>query len=416
MNTRIAVMHSNAFFATADQVSLSFLNLMVGGSFIYAASPEELGKYAILFSCFLLLSAAQNALLIAPWSTLAARQRGRTTPSDRMEATVTAEIVISVASLIGAAGLWLIPSLKLNPTDTLFVACGFIGQLSREVGRGFDFGEFRFARAFWRDAIYSVSSLLATAILVWKGHLTAANVFGVLGGCGVVMLFASQQLTLPSNALLQRVFRRLWPLARWSVVGASAAWFQGQAYVYITFGLLGPAAVGVVSAGRLLVAPLGLLSQSAGNVCRPTFGRMLAEGRSKEAARLFNRISLLLCAAALAYGAGLLALTRSGMVPLPSDYAEATRCSVLWVLILCVQIVRGNGSSLLQASLAFKPLAFIGLGAAGIAILLTYVGTLAFGPAGALGALLLSEIFLAVAIFARGGAEMRRASAVSALG
>lgn len=378
-----------------DQVSLSVASFAVGLAFILRGSPEQYGLYSFYLSLFYLLASAQNAVVNTPLMVLAPRLEPR--ERERFGRGVLGVLLIGVLATLLLVSAALLVSPRGSVAAPLVAAC-FLPLLLRDFFRANEFANLRPGLALRRDAIYAGLACAGVVLLARAGNVRAIHVFAVLAAAAAaivirpcVRFFASP----PSRADVAGAFRESWVHSRWSLLGAGSTWVQSNAYIYVPFLLLGAREVAFLAAARLVMAPAALLANSWGNLFRPMASRHLFEEDRGAAWTLFMRSSLVLSAILAAYGAVALAALR--IAPdawIPADYRGLEAYLGFWAVVLLLEIVRNNASSLLQASLAFRDLALWGLAVAGVAVALSFAFVAWLGTAGSLVAMVLGELLL----------------------
>ena len=188
------------------------------------------------------------------------------------------------------------------------------------------------------------------------------------------------------------LLREIAPLAAWATAGAAIHWTFSQGYIYLVAGTLGVTAVAAISATRLLMMPINLLSVGIGSSMMPLAARWLHQ---QGAQLLFRR----LCLAALG-----MALTTLGyfavlwllrdwifVTVLKKQFEDRDALLLLWGAILITTVVRDQFSYYLVARGRFKVLAANTLGSALLSLSCSYLAMLHFGTRGALFGMLAGE-------------------------
>lgn len=378
-----------------DQATLSLASFAVGLAFILRGSPEEYGLYSFYLSLFYLLAGAQNAVVNTPVMVLSPRLE----PGDR-ERFGRGVLGVLLAGMLATlvlvtAGLVLAPH---GSARAPLVAACFLPLMLRDYFRAEEFANLRPGLALRRDVIYAAVACLGVVSLAAVGAMRATLVFAVLAGAAAVVVLrpcARFIAAPPSRADVASAFRASWVHSRWSLVGATSTWVQSNAYIYVPFLLLGAREVAYLAAARLVMAPAALLANSWGNLFRPVASRQLHEQDRSAAWALFLRSSLVLSGILAAYAAAaVLALRVVPAAWIPPDYRGLDAYLGFWAVVLLLEIVRNNASSLIQASLAFRDLALWGLGVAGIAVALSVAFVAWLGTAGSLVAMVFGELLL----------------------
>ncbi|QUH06161.1 hypothetical protein HUO13_23010 [Saccharopolyspora erythraea] len=175
--------------------------------------------------------------------------------------------------------------------------------LAEETVRRLLMARLRFWQLVVNDACYLVGTVAVLALLAATGEITLASLFGAMcaGACAAVVVGIGQ---LPRDEL-----RQLRPgLAGMRAVASFAAWRSLQATLrpaallgsrVLVSGVVSLAAVGVLEAGRLVVAPLQVVINGAGSFLLANFA---ARQRGGGGTRLSADRAALLLAGATAVG------------------------------------------------------------------------------------------------------------------
>jgi O-antigen/teichoic acid export membrane protein len=393
---------SNATAAVVDQALLSAVGFVVGICFIYRSSPETYGAFVLLQSTFLLLASIQNAAVNTPLMVLAPRMSPE--DADRFAAGLFAGLLTwgLPASGAGVLAAHAISGEPFTPGTSLLIALCFVPLLARDGLRAREFSRSRAIDALRRDSVYAGIVICCLAALTLTSTLSVVRVYIVLAVAAAVAVVTGVRpytVLRPSAADVSHAYRQSWAHSRWSLVGAAASWVQGNAYVYLPFYLLGASAVAMLSAARLAMMPVALLTQSWSNVQKPQLSRLLALGNAAEARRACYRGAVVLGFILIGYVATLLlALRLAPREWLPPHYQDLRLEVLMWSGIMLLQIVRNSVSWLLQASLEFEVLARFGTWTAVGTLLITAPALMAFGASGGLAGMLVAEVVLAGAL------------------
>jgi O-antigen/teichoic acid export membrane protein len=202
---------------------------------------------------------------------------------------------------------------------------------------------------------------------------------------------------LPSKQVIREKFRDTWKLSQWSLFGATSSWLQANVYLLLLFLMLGVTEVAYIAAARLLMTPIVLIITSWSNVMRPLLSKAMVHERPGRAETLMYQGMAASVAILLVYTLVLmagLAVVPSGAFP--EAYQGIQEYVLLWMLVFLFQLIRVNYSNYFQSALFFKMLAKSGMVVAVITVAMTAVTVQAFGEAGALIGLMLSELLFSI--------------------
>ena len=286
---------------------------------------------------------------------------------------------------------------------SLFI--GSFGVLNREFLRSFFFAEEKPLKVLKLDFYYSALylSLIGIAFLIYKVNVPLVIIFmGLAASFDSLILNKSFNYKFNFNDVKES-FKENWIISKWALIGITVTHLQGFSYLYIIGLFLGSAAMGEVSASRLLLMPLGLIINGWGNVIRPYGAKLREEGRLIS---FFRNLVL----AGVIFPVFVLAFT--GILYLYSDIilkyfftgnyksifeyllCEKTLPHIISSIMSCVGFIQANDSYGLQVIKKFKSLALLNAITMVITIISSIFLTQVWGIKGALSASLIgSSIF-----------------------
>jgi len=191
-----------------------------------------------------------------------------------------------------------------------------------------------------------------------------------------------------------KVFAEMAPLGTWAVVGAAIHWTFAQGFIYIVAGTLGVAAVATISATRLLLSPVNLMSSGLGSMTFPTVSRWLQHQPVQE---VFKRLSML--AAGIAGLGGLYVavmwIFRDWIFihVTKGQFEHRDTLLVLWSAVFLLMSVRDQMLYLPAACGRYRIMAWLTLATAIFSLVTCYVCMRLFGVIGALVGVLSGEAF-----------------------
>jgi O-antigen/teichoic acid export membrane protein len=189
------------------------------------------------------------------------------------------------------------------------------------------------------------------------------------------------------------MLRAIAPLGAWSAFGAGVHWLFSQGYNYLVAGILDVAAVAALSATRLLVMPVNLLSTGIATILFPTVSRWLHE---KQAPTVFGRLVLVSIGLGAVASCFLLViwLARDWIFSeiLRKQFADRDLLLQLWFAIVLLMLFRDQLLHFLVAREKFRLTSTVTLVSAVISISISLVALRSNGVAGALVGLLAGEL------------------------
>jgi O-antigen/teichoic acid export membrane protein len=407
-----------AITLAADQALLSLVNFGMSALFIYRGSPAEFALYSAYMSAFYLVATAQNALLSTPMMVLTSKMEED--ERDTFERGLFSLLMVGAVPICLAVvfGMKLLTARAgISVLAALYVGIALVPLMLRDHLRAQEFSNLRPEVALRRDLAFA---LLAGAGALWlalQSSATAVNVVGILGiAClavvGTAVLRWSR--SAPTSEQIRFAWDRSWHHSLWSLGGALAAWLQSYAYVFVPLHFGQVADVAGLSAARLAIMPVLLATQSWGNLFRPTASRLVAAADDAGLRRLFWRSTAALGAIVVTYTLAIaLILPTLPMRLLPGPYRGIAPVVLLWGVIVLIQVLRGNISSVLQAALAFRRLTAFGIASAATTIVVSVVTVPTYGASGALAGLVSGELVLFSALAMELYRRMRRDSLVA---
>jgi O-antigen/teichoic acid export membrane protein len=399
-----AAVRSSALATAADQAIVSIVSFGTSLALVFFSTPEEFGRYSFLLSTFLLLAAAQNAGINTPTMVLSPRLEEHQRES--FDASLRA-LLLAMSPVAILSGIWaaLASGAAVHGMAALVVGAAYFALLLRDYFRTQEFARFRPMRAVKRDTGYAAVAIVGLASLVMSERLAAATAFGALGLAATIVValeLRRSDLSGVSVTSVRETLSRTWPLSRWGLIGATGSWMQTNSFVYLPFIVLGAADVATLAAARIVVMPAMLAAQSWMNTLRPLASRLIHEGELARVRTTVTRSVLFMAAGVAVYtAAAILLLNSLPETLLPIEYREIGGLVLVWAFIALVQLFRINAAAVLQAALAFKPLAMTQVAIAIYTVAATLIATSRLGAVGALWVLASAELLFAAVLWTR---------------
>ncbi len=340
--------------AVVDQGILSATNFFTGLMLARLCSKEEFGAYALAFSVMLAANGLQTALVTGPMTVLGAGRegddwRGYATSMALAQLVLGGALAVLSAAVCGT--LAALGALK-GPLAGAFLAMSgalFFIQ-AREFCRRALYTRLRAWRVLLNDVCYSglqIGGLLA----LWKlgggswgrggheataGFLSGKSAFLCMGAsvtAGSLLGLWQIRRSLTGGPTRRRGhLRETWNFAKWSLGSLAGSVLTIQATTWVIGGIAGIAAVGMVTAARLLVAPLQLIIFGGPNVLVPRAARAYGQGGREMLLTFVRRLAPVWLVIFVGYG------VLVGMAPqfwlnllFGGKYSGATFIVILWV-------------------------------------------------------------------------------------
>ena len=389
-----------SFIAAIDQGLNSFVNLIVQFILIKTVTKDEFGYYSLGLSIIMYQMSFQNAVVNTP-ITVSLAERNEFEKNKYVASVFNGQflfliIICSLGAVISSITLVINTESAITAlVMSLFI--GSFGVLNREFLRSFFFAEEKPLKVLKLDFYYSALylSLIGIAFLIYKVNVPLVIIFmGLAASFDSLILNKSFNYKFNFNDVKES-FKENWIISKWALIGITVTHLQGFSYLYIIGLFLGSAAMGEVSASRLLLMPLGLIINGWGNVIRPYGAKLREEGRLIS---FFRNLVL----AGVIFPVFVLAFT--GILYLYSDiilkyfftgnYKSIFEYLLFWAVMSCVGFIQANDSYGLQVIKKFKSLALLNAITMVITIISSIFLTQVWGIKGALSASLIgSSIF-----------------------
>lgn len=385
------------FFPGLQALALMDQAVVSGTSFLTTvfiarwANPAQLGVYAIGASLLACLVAAQEALIVLPYSIQ--QDRGMGTAAQRAGASLALNGVFSGASLgallFGGIALWGLGAHSELMAMTLVLAGVVPLALMREYARRLAFTELHVVRALALDVLVAAIQLGVLGWLGWSGRVSAITACAAVGAaCGVAfiawLVLARHTLAVRLEHLLPTL-RYRWTLGKWLLLSRVTV----QVQTYTTYWLLiifaGAAVTGVYAACMSIVAIANPLVFGLGNILMPRSVRAYKDGggpvliqQAVQDALLLGAVMIAFCIAVLFAGEHLMQLFYNG-----KEFEGHLQTLTILALALSMTAAGLPASNALAAMERLRPIVAIQFFAAVVTAVLVFS---LMGPWGLLGA------------------------------
>jgi O-antigen/teichoic acid export membrane protein len=391
-----SLLFSKSMLTVADQIVVSGVNLLIGLTFIYYSNPENYGIYTVYMSLFFLLTNVQNALINTPMMVLTPRLNNH--ESDNFRKGMFFVLQGFIIFTVFVMNIFSYFEGSFSTLNTQIIALSISSLLLRDFFRAEEFSRFLPNLALKRDFFYFLISILGILVLINYFNISSLSIFIVTGISAFTVSFKKifrLFSAIPKYEVVRNTVNKSWIHSKWSLLGATSSWAQGNAYIYIPFFLLGTKEIAYIAASRLLMTPIPLLIGSFSNYMRPLLSKNISSGDYKFT--VVKNLTLFLITILITYT--ILIFCLLWLLPesfLPSDYIGLDKFVMLWFAFYLFRIVKSNLSNYMQASLSFKPLAYMGLASTIVTIFTTVISVVLFGLEGSIIGMILGEIFLIV--------------------
>lgn len=386
--------------AVADQALLSAANFAAGVMLIRHVDDRQYGYYVLATNAVLLMITLQNGFFGAPMinrlTPLSTEAKGKLVAGLHRDQRKL--LLFGFCAFIGLAaaarGLGLISGEVLG-VSAAFAVCA-TAMLAREFFRMVLLAHRRTEMLLRTDLFFVavfLGGIALTLQIAGPGVCALLSLAAAAAAAGVLLAAGARRNEYlmgsgRSGALLQLV-----PVGAWAATGGAIHWVYGQGYSYLIAGTLDVAAVAAVSATRLLMMPLNLVSVGVAQLLLPTASTWLHREGPATVLRRLLWIGGAMCLLSLAYFAVVWQLR--GWIfgtLLHKDFPDSDLLFCLWAGIFGLMVVRDQLLFLPVLRERFRTLAALSLACAGVAVILSYPAMHRFGASGALVGMLLGEV------------------------
>lgn len=309
-------------FAIFDQAIVSGTSFLTAVLIGRTVSQAELGMYYLVLSVILVITAAQEQIVVAPYLVYSKRRRGRELAEysgslwlHHFTATLVMMTAIFAATVVtlrtGPAGV--VPGMW-----ALLVATPLL-QL-RQCVRRYMFAHLKLVSAVAFDSAVAILQLGGLVLLVYFESLTLITIFTVMGVASLVACIGWYCLDPPRVRILpQRFgadFLQNWAFGKWALQGYIVGQTTPQVMLWILGVMGGAAATGVLGACATLIGVVNILLLGLDNVLTPQVAQAFAAAKLADARRILVRAAAflgvtfgLLCIALLLTGDWAMILT-----------------------------------------------------------------------------------------------------------
>jgi O-antigen/teichoic acid export membrane protein len=344
------------FLASAlDPVVSSAATFLVQGAVLLTASKLQFATFSLSYSYVTMGQAMLSALFGAPLVTVLGNLAA---DGDRQRiggAILLYQLGLSL--LLGLGGLIVARLLGISLLVAVFVALGLVGLSFRDVLRSILAARLRLGEALMLAIVFAAATTVGTGVFfLTNGKVTAIGGLAALAvGAMVAVLPYLAHGLLNRVPLPHAVLRQLTGAAAWSLPGVVVIWLQNNFYLTLLALNLDMNAVGEVSAARMVVMPLLIVSSGMLRLIQVKAARTIADRGLSTAAADVRKFALL----ALATGVilALCCFACQGLAApsfLPRGHPHLLELAGGWMLFAGAVIARGVYSSLFQAMARYR--------------------------------------------------------------
>lgn len=394
-----------------SQVIASGANFAVGLYMVRTLTPEQFGLYGVGMAIALLYVGLGNALFLTQMTVRLPAEREEDRPALCTNILVLVILFVLLSSLLGGAGVTIANYFLGWESGALILGYAIIGTSMMMLIANF-FLRLAFSRGREVDALLvNMTVAMGLGIGLLGGEKfdsinSAASVLAIYVGANMAGSIVGYMTSWVSPSLFEggrmySFFRKSIGGGGWASAGVAVTWLQGQAYMYVSAILLGPAAVGVLNAGRMLIAPFSFALPAFTQMLLPRLAQE-ATASPKSAERLGRVYSAVMVAGALLY-VGALAYCGRDLIPLllgdSYDADEVYLIGLAWGAVLIFQLCTTSASLIMRALHEFRAITLSVSLSAALTILLVMLVAGGMGNYGVILATGVGEALLATLLW-----------------
>ncbi|MEJ1963985.1 MAG: capsular biosynthesis protein [Gammaproteobacteria bacterium] len=411
--------------AVTMQALLSAANFATGLIFIRLTSDVEYGSFVLVNNALVLLSALQGAFIL-PFTVMRVMRADKDERAQLIggmrSQQLRALVPISVAGVIVTGLLWAFHVIDDHAgllVMAAVLACA--ATLYREFYRVVLLSFKRPNDVLRSDAVYVVLLVAGALIATLFARPAVVAVACLFGTALVGQLLLSRSLWKfePwSTSNHPPMWRDVARLGAWSGMGAAVHWSFSQGYNYLVAGTLDVTAVAALSATRLFMMPVSLLSSGIGTIMFPTASSWLHAHGAATVMRRVTLFALGLVAAALCYLFVMWVLRDWIFVHiLRKSMPQRDLLLTLWSVVVLLIVLRDQLGWLLAARGRFRMLTMMTVISAVLSLTVSYFSMLKVGVPGALIGVITGELVNVLGVIVLSIRELRiaRIDAAAAL-
>lgn len=403
--------------AVAVQALISASNFAVGLLLVRRTSPAQYGYYVLITAAVLLATALQSSFIQPPMVI----RLTRSTPSERSDLIGglykdQRRLILYAAALIGAAVAVLGLGRRISWPQFAILASGaaaVIAALRREFFRMVLFAYRRPEDVLRSDFFYCILLIVGAfaATFAPLPAATAALALALAALLGGSLLGRNLWRHEPwSRRVPSGTLQQIAPDGAWSAFGGGVHWLFSQGYSYLVAAVINVTAVAALSATKLFVMPVALLSVGIGTLMLPTASRW---NNHHPAIPVLGRLALFAIGLdALASIYFLAVWFARGWIfshVLKRHFAQGDLLLLLWFAIALVTVFRDQLLYFLTTRSRFKATSLLTLASAAVSLTMSFILLREFGTVGASVGLLIGEVFNTIGILVLSLHEAMRA-------
>lgn len=393
-----------ALTSALDPVITSGTMFLVQGAVLFTADKQAFGTYSLGYSYVLMGQVLLSALFGAPLVTLLGRMEGDEQRRHIGEAVLRFQMMASI--IVGLVGLVLASLAGIPGAIAVAAAIGLVGVSFRDALRSVLLARLELVQA----VILSVLFAVAVTVILLLMYIVFRRIDAVLGlaALAAASLLAVSRYVMVSLTTKARIpaetRREIRGMTTWSLPGAIAIWLQNSFYLTLIAINLNIGAVGEVSAARMAIMPILIVTSGLIRLAQVNASRRLSGEGLTAALKGARRPALLCLIAGVAASLLCLVLGTTVLAPLvPQKFPHLAQLVAVWLFFAAATTARSIFTSLYQAMGRYRELfvynvVMLPFVVAGIVYAPKYLGL-----PGAILPMALAELVLMAVLIARVG-------------
>ena len=372
----------SVFNAALDPVLSSAAVFLIQAAILFSASKTDFAVFSLAYSYVMMGQIVLASLFGAPLITVLGQKE------HEAEADVIAagflRMQLLLGLLLGAAGSLVAVVIGIDGAIALVAGLCFFLLSFRDALRSTLVASMRLGEALRVAAVFLIACVVQLPLVFFlAGSIGAVAGLAVMGLAALLAVGGRMAVSLRNrHKVPPHVLHSLGGMAAWSLPGAAVIWLQNSFYLTIVAITIDLASVGEISASRLFIMPLLIVSTGLMRLWQVKAAAFLREDEPERAVRLAIRMAAsVLVAGALAAVA---VFAVNDWVPvdlLPAAYPNLLVLIGGWVLFATAAISRTAYSSLYQAMGRYREIfllnaAFLPAILAGVFLAPNYIGLL----------------------------------------
>jgi O-antigen/teichoic acid export membrane protein len=380
---------------------LSITNFSIGILLAKFASKEEYGIFVLFFSFIGFLSGFHNAFFTSPLMVLA----GQKEDSERTPYVVSISIARNyfyVPVLILFSASLVVYNLYVLHDTTYIMLSVFISLIimmftAKEFQRTVHFTLLNTNVVFWMDFVMMVTVFAGIFIPLFLNKVNALT--GLLVLCaGYTTSYGYAKIRNPyrdkSKLILKKAVKENIKYGKWLILGIFSSIFQNRAYIYITTAFLGLSALADLSASRLFIMPMSLLSGSVIKIMIAKGSIMISKNEHTKFKKFIIYFMATLSAGCILYIVIILMLSDTLIGFLGSKYLNTKGLIAFWGIYVLIVTLKSMLTASIIVYKRFKAQAIYDLIGAVIVIVSCFILVTYIGSVGAIISLIAGELII----------------------